>query len=166
MRSACGVRVGRGWTCRKTSDRTTTNDTTARLLSFCSALQRLSTDVFSSRYHDGIMSASIVSTAMRGASSCSSLARRTAAIPRPAQWTCRTCLQSQRHTYASTAGRLDAGATRPPFKSKRRRRLLVLGGGIALGAAVVTLSDDAMHAFSAAQRTYRVAATLALNIKE
>ncbi|KAJ4333853.1 hypothetical protein N0V87_007329 [Didymella glomerata] len=112
------------------------------------------------------MSASILSTAIRGTSSYgSSLARRTATIPRPAPWTCRTCLQ-QRHTFASTARRLESNATRPSSSNKRRRRLLVLGGGIALGAAVVTLSDDAGHAFSAAQRTYRVAATLALNIKD
>src|SRR5689334_10014859 len=113
------------------------------------------------------MSASILSTAIRGSPSNvahgSLLVRRTASIPRPAPWTCRTCLQSQRHTFASTAGRPDSTATRPPFRnSKRRRRLLVVGGGIALGAAVVTLNDDAKHAFSAAQRTYRVAATLAL----
>ncbi|UPX17206.1 phosphate system positive regulatory protein pho81, variant 2 [Ascochyta rabiei] len=49
---------------------------------------------------------------------------------------------------------------------KRRGRLLVLGGGVAVGGAVVTLNDDAKHAWSAAQRTYRVAATLALNIKD
>lgn len=43
---------------------------------------------------------------------------------------------------------------------------MVLGGGVALGAAVVTVNDDAKHAWSAAQRTCRVATTLALNIKE
>jgi len=37
---------------------------------------------------------------------------------------------------------------------------------VALGAAAVTYSEDARHAASAAQRTYRVAATLALNIKD
>jgi hypothetical protein len=137
---------------------------TPSVLSFCFALQLYRR--FLSRYHDCIMSASILSTAIRGNSSYgSSLARRTATIPRPAPWTCRTCLQ-QRHTFASTARRLESNATRPSSSNKRRRRLLVLGGGIALGAAVVTLSDDAGHAFSAAQRTYRVAATLALNIKE
>lgn len=80
------------------------------------------------------------------------------------------CLQSQRQMLVQQrsgfATRVEA-ATRPVVKgSKRRRRLLVLGGGVALGAAVVTLNEDAKHAWSAAQRTYRVAATLALNIKE
>lgn len=37
---------------------------------------------------------------------------------------------------------------------------------MAVGAAAVTYSEDARHAAYAAQRTYRVAATLALNIKE
>lgn len=130
-------------------------------------LFRIAAIDFLSRYHGSVMSASILSTAIRGSSNAagSSLARRTATIPRPTPWTCRTCLQ-QRHTFASTARRLEGNTTRPPFTNKRRRRLLVLGGGIALGAAVVSLSDDARHAFSAAQRTYRVAATLALNIKE
>lgn len=50
--------------------------------------------------------------------------------------------------------------------SKRRRRLLITGGGIAIGAAVVTINDDAKHAYVAAQRSYRVLSTLVLNIRE
>ncbi|KAF9693724.1 hypothetical protein EKO04_008138 [Ascochyta lentis] len=49
---------------------------------------------------------------------------------------------------------------------KRRRRWLLLGGGVAVGAAGVALNEDVKHAWSAAQRTYRVAATLAWNIKD
>lgn len=89
-----------------------------------------------------------------------------------APWTCRSCLQSQRrtlpqqrNTFASRAE--SATHTQSGYRnSKRRKRLLVVGGGVALGAAVVTLNEDAKHAWAAAQRTYRVAATLALNIKE
>ncbi|KAF2847994.1 hypothetical protein T440DRAFT_500753 [Plenodomus tracheiphilus IPT5] len=50
--------------------------------------------------------------------------------------------------------------------SKRKRRLLITGGGIALGAGVVTLNEDAKHAYVAAQRSYRVLTTLILNIKD
>ncbi len=41
-----------------------------------------------------------------------------------------------------------------------------MGGGIAVGAVAVSVNDEAKHAWTAAQRSYRVAATLALNIKE
>jgi aarF domain-containing kinase len=52
-------------------------------------------------------------------------------------------------------------------KSRRRRRLIIAGGGaLTLGAAAITFNDDAQHAYTAAQRSYRVAETLALNIKE
>lgn len=52
-------------------------------------------------------------------------------------------------------------------KSKRRRRLLMAGGAVTIvGAAGLTVSDDAKHAYTAAKRSYRVAETLALNIKE
>lgn len=44
--------------------------------------------------------------------------------------------------------------------------MLLLSGGAILGAAAVTVNDDVKYAWSATQRTYRVAATLALNIKE
>ncbi|KAF1358305.1 ABC1-domain-containing protein [Lizonia empirigonia] len=109
------------------------------------------------------MSASHLSPILRGSSL---LARRSGTVP----WTCRTCLQSQRQTLLQQrntfASRLDA-ATWPVAKnSKRRRRLLVLGAGIALGATVVTVNDEAKHAWAAAQRTSRVATTLALNIKD
>ena len=60
---------------------------------------------------------------------------------------------------AKAAGRGSKG-------SKRRRRLLITGGGIAIGAAFVTVNDDAKHAYVAAQRSYRVVATLVLNIRE
>lgn len=121
---------------------------------------------YPTKYHDcvkSVMSASHLSPILRGSSL---LARRSGTVP----WTCRTCLQSQRQTLLqqrnSFASRVDA-ATRPVAKnSKRRRRLLVLGAGIALGATVVTVNDEAKHAWAAAQRTSRVATTLALNIKE
>lgn len=90
-------------------------------------------------------------------------------------WTCRTCRLSQRQGLRQTllqqrstfASKVEA-ATRPPVvrNNRRRRGLVVLGGGIAVGAAIVTVNDDAKHAWSAAQRTYRVAATLAWNIKD
>ena len=44
--------------------------------------------------------------------------------------------------------------------------MLITGGGVAIGAAVVTVNDDAKHAYVAAQRSYRVVATLVLNIRE
>ncbi|KAG9199866.1 hypothetical protein G6514_007864 [Epicoccum nigrum] len=91
----------------------------------------------------------------------SPILRRGGRIP---PWTCRTCLRSSRRTFAARA----ETTTRPASKKSGigRKRLLVLGGGVALGAAAVTYSEDARHATAAAQRTYRVAATLALNIKD
>lgn len=96
--------------------------------------------------------------------------RRGGRIP---PWTCRTCLRSSRQTRGlpqqqSTFATSAETAARPIGKKSGigRKRLLVLGGGVALGAAAVTYSEDARHASAAAQRTYRVAATLALNIKE
>lgn len=98
----------------------------------------------------------------------SPILRRGGRIP---PWTCRTCLRSSRQTLLqqrSTFASRAETTTRPSSKKSGigRKRLLVLGGGVALGAAAVTYSEDARHAASAAQRTYRVAATLALNIKE
>jgi aarF domain-containing kinase len=111
-------------------------------------------------------------------------------------WTCRACIRSQRQTipqrstsasaliqHSTIASRIDAKrafatrveqATNTTAKnagkrgknSKRRRRLLIAGSGLAIGAGVVTINDDAKHAYVAAQRSYRVAATLVLNIRE
>ena len=50
--------------------------------------------------------------------------------------------------------------------SRRRRRLLIIGGGIAIGAAITTVNEDAKHVYVAAQRSYRVVETLVLNIRE
>ncbi|KAJ4361308.1 hypothetical protein N0V95_002010 [Ascochyta clinopodiicola] len=104
-------------------------------------------------------------------------------VAAPWSWTCRTCCSKAqrqaiglgRNAFASQAVRREEtagsgerkGSGQTQGKSnKGRRRLLVLGGGVVVGAAVVTLSDDAKHAWLAAQRTYRVAATLAWNIKD
>ena len=95
-------------------------------------------------------------------------------------WTCRACLRSQqRSTFAQPNILASRGAIRKTFAtkvdaatnpigktSKRRRRLLIAGGGLAIGAGVVTINDDAKHAYVAAQRSYRVVGTLVLNIKE
>jgi aarF domain-containing kinase len=71
---------------------------------------------------------------------------------------------------ATNAGAKNAGKNSKSSKSskssKRQRRLLITGGGLAIGAGVVTINDDAKHAYVAAQRSYRVAATLVLNIRE
>ncbi|KAF1940767.1 ABC1-domain-containing protein [Clathrospora elynae] len=92
-------------------------------------------------------------------------------------WTCRACLRSQRPTipqrltqpsaaFASKAGTATNAAVKAAGKSsKRRRRLLIAGSGLAIGAGVVTINDDAKHAYVAAQRSYRVLATLVFNIK-
>jgi aarF domain-containing kinase len=62
------------------------------------------------------------------------------------------------------------GATGPNAstgpKSKRRRRLAIAGGALTIGAAAITINDDAKHAYTATQRSYRVLETLVLNIKE
>lgn len=58
-------------------------------------------------------------------------------------------------------------AGRSAKSSKRRRGLFITGGGLAIGAAVlVAVNEDAKHAYVAAQRSYRVAETLVLNIRE
>ncbi|KAJ4365311.1 hypothetical protein N0V83_008931 [Neocucurbitaria cava] len=95
-------------------------------------------------------------------------------------WTCRACLRSQQQsTFAQPnilasrgnirrtfATRGDAATNSVGKTSRRRRRLLIAGGGLAIGAGVVTINDDAKHAYVAAQRSYRVVGTLVLNIKD
>jgi hypothetical protein len=75
-----------------------------------------------------------------------------------------------RRTFATRVGEATnstaKNAGRGGRSSKRRRRLLITGGGLAVGAGVVTITDDAKHASVAAQRSYRVVATLILNIRE
>jgi aarF domain-containing kinase len=115
--------------------------------------------------------------------------RRIGTVP---SWTCRACLQSQkppsaphqfikqqRHAFATRSNATTRptndpigdtarlkGNSAPKGKSKRRRRLLVTGGALTIGAAVVTISDDAKHAKTAVERSYRVLGTLFLNVKE
>jgi hypothetical protein len=43
---------------------------------------------------------------------------------------------------------------------------VVAGGALTIGAAAVTINDDAKHAYTATKRSYRVLETLVLNIKE
>lgn len=119
----------------------------------------------------------------------SPILRRGGTIP---SWTCRACLRSQKQTSParqfaeqqcnSFATRINpitrapdgpvGGAARPTSsaapkgKSKRRRRLLITGGAFTIGAAALTISDDAKHAKMAVERSYRVLGTLALNVKE
>jgi aarF domain-containing kinase len=102
------------------------------------------------------------------------LLRRSAAT----RWTCRTCLGLGPQAQRSFASRVDAADStiRPGEKnksrsnggrsSKRRSRLLVAGGAVAVGAVAVATNDDAKHAWTAAQRSYRVLSTLVLNISE
>jgi aarF domain-containing kinase len=113
----------------------------------------------------------------------SPLLRRGAAT----RWTCRTCLALGPQAQRSFASRGDAAdfTIRPGEKnksrgngsgsgngnnsgrsSKRRSRLLVAGGAVAVGAVAVATNDDAKHAWTAAQRSYRVLSTLVLNIRE
>jgi hypothetical protein len=125
-------------------------------------------------------------------SAFSPILRRSGAIP---SWTCRACMRSrvpsaQRSTFANSlqngrtfatkssiphAGKTTIGGASKPLanaapkaksRSKRRRRMIVTGGVFTIGAAAVTISDDAKHAKTAVQRSYRVLSTLALNVKE
>lgn len=118
------------------------------------------------------------------------LLRRGAASP----WTCRTCTglglgsrsrsQAQR-SFASRVGAVNS-TVRPGEANKsrssksnsngngngngngsrRRRGLVVAGGVVVVGAVAVATNDDARHAWTAAQRSYRVLGTLVLNIWE
>jgi hypothetical protein len=124
---------------------------------------------------------------MSALSVLSPLLRRGAAT----RWTCRTCLGLGPQAQRSFASRVDAAdfTIRPGEKnknksrsngngsgsgngnnsgrsSKRRSRLLVAGGVVAVGAVAVATNDDAKHAWTAAQRSYRVLSTLVLNIRE
>ncbi|CAA9964219.1 AarF unusual protein kinase [Pyrenophora teres f. maculata] len=74
----------------------------------------------------------------------------------------RTFATQANETIQATA----KAAGRSAKSSKRRRRLLIAGGGLAIGTAVVTVNEDARHAYVAAQRSYRVAETLVLNIRD
>jgi hypothetical protein len=67
---------------------------------------------------------------------------------------------------ASAAGGAGGSNGKSGPKSKRRRRLVIAGGVFTVGAAAVTLSDDAKHAYTATKRSYRVLETLVLNIRE
>jgi hypothetical protein len=51
-------------------------------------------------------------------------------------------------------------------KNKRRRRIGIAAGGFVLGAGLVTINDDAKHAYTAVQRSARVVDTLFRNINE
>jgi len=44
--------------------------------------------------------------------------------------------------------------------------LLVVGGGLAAAGTMVTINDDAKHAYTAVQRSSRVLSTLFVNVKE
>jgi hypothetical protein len=69
-------------------------------------------------------------------------------------------------SHASPGGGAGPNARSGP-KSKRRRRLMIAGGVFTIGGvAAVTVSDDAKHAYTATQRSYRVLETLVLNIRE
>ncbi|KAF2794350.1 ABC1 kinase family protein [Melanomma pulvis-pyrius CBS 109.77] len=85
-------------------------------------------------------------------------------LRRTAPWTCRACLRRQaltpqRNTFATKP-------TEPIAKIKRRRRLAIASGGLAISAAVVTVNDDAKHAVTAVQRSSRVVSTLFININD
>ncbi|KAH3917050.1 hypothetical protein HBI56_167530 [Parastagonospora nodorum] len=67
---------------------------------------------------------------------------------------------------ASAAGGAGGSNGKSGPKSKRRRRLVIAGGVFTVGAAAVTLSDDAKHAYTATKRSYRVLETLVLNIRD
>jgi aarF domain-containing kinase len=67
---------------------------------------------------------------------------------------------------ASPAGGSGKFNGRSVPKSRRRRGLIVAGGALTIGVAAVTISDDAKHAYTATQRSYRVLETLVLNIRE
>ncbi|PSN64014.1 ABC1-domain-containing protein [Corynespora cassiicola Philippines] len=88
-------------------------------------------------------------------------------IRRTVPWTCRACLRKQalpqqRNAFATKQN----PATKPIAKNKGRRNIAVAGGGLAITAAVVTVSDDAKHAVTAVQRSSRVVSTLFINIKD
>lgn len=90
-------------------------------------------------------------------------------LRRAVPWTCRACARRQivpPQPYRSAFATKANHATKPIAKNKRRRRLLIAGGGLTIGAALVTINDDAKHAYTAVQRSSRVATTLYLNIKE
>jgi hypothetical protein len=96
----------------------------------------------------------------------SPLIRRSAQVP----WTCHSCLRRQipqlRNGFATktnTSAKLPVNAGK---SYKKRRRLLVVGGGFAIAGAAVTINDDAKHAYTAVQRSSRVLSTLFINVKE
>ena len=73
------------------------------------------------------------------------------------------------HETAKAAGRSansNSSSGSSGSSGRSRRRLLIIGGGIAIGAAIITVNEDAKHVYVAAQRSYRVVETLVLNIRE
>ena len=79
-------------------------------------------------------------------------------------WTCRGCLRRQ--TLPPRCNTFTTKPIRPIAKNKRRRRLAIITSGLAVSAVGVTISDDAKHGITAAQRSARVVSTLFLNINE
>ncbi|PGH22926.1 hypothetical protein AJ80_02975 [Polytolypa hystricis UAMH7299] len=92
-------------------------------------------------------------------------------FPTPQPWTCRQCLrqrpflrtqqQQQRATYAIQQQPPQPARTRRP---RRAIRYAVAGG--TLGAVLFAFSDDVKHGYAAAERTWRVTATLAVCIND
>ncbi|KAF1970532.1 hypothetical protein BU23DRAFT_511455 [Bimuria novae-zelandiae CBS 107.79] len=84
-------------------------------------------------------------------------------------WTCHSCLRRQvpqpRNGFAT---KINPGARQSGngSKNKRRRRLAVVGGGLAIAGVTVTVNDDAKHAYIAVQRSSRVLSTLFVNVKD
>ncbi|KAF2266699.1 ABC1 family protein [Lojkania enalia] len=86
-------------------------------------------------------------------------------LGRTAPWTCRACLRRQ-----ALLPQRSSFATKPtPEKTapkNRRRRRIVLTGGLGISAAIVSLNDDAKHAVTAVQRSSRVVSTLFICIND
>lgn len=93
-------------------------------------------------------------------------------LPRERLWTCRQCLQqssnlqigNQVRGYARKGNTYGGGAK--SARSKRRAGVLMAAAGGALGVTAVAFTDDVKHAYGAAERTGRVASTLAVCINE
>ena len=89
-------------------------------------------------------------------------------LRRAVPWTCHACRSSNQRFFATKppANAMPKSIPKSTPKNKRRRRLIVAGGGLVLGATLVTATDDAKHAVTAVQRSSRVVSTLFININE
>jgi aarF domain-containing kinase len=114
-------------------------------------------------------------TIARSAFSASTSLLRQRAVP----WTCRSCVQTQKHTIQAQAraslhttqnaySQAGKRAWREKMKNPRERRKVAIVATLVFvaGAGALAFSEKARHVYTACERSGRVGVTLALCVNE